>query len=192
MLSVQLADNPLTLRGFDSNRHHQEDVVGSKLSEPYTLAHVSCVLCEVRRSHHSYEALQPSLRTEAFTLLTGACVARSTDTLALSQAVLNAMVNTVPRARRTASKIELFEPHRWIHNCVYIVYCILYAKCLSVCLLVCLFVCLLVCLFLCLFVCLFVYILLCMYVCLFVCLPLLCLLIHQIIDIKDCYREHSV
>ena len=167
MLSVQLADNPLTLRGFDSNRHHQEDVVGSKLSEPYTLAHVSCVLCEVRRSHHSYEALQPSLRTEAFTLLTGACVARSTDTLALSQAVLNAMVNTVPRARRTASKIELFEPHRWIHNCVYIVYCILYANCLSACLSVCLSACLFVSLSVCLSVCIYPPLYVCMFVCLF-------------------------
>lgn len=100
MLSVQPPEDPLTRRGVGSNsRHHQENVLGSKTSEPHTLAHASYLLREVRRGHHSHRTLSKIHFTEAPAILSGVYVARSADTLALLQAVLNAMVNTKPRAR---------------------------------------------------------------------------------------------
>jgi hypothetical protein len=55
----------------------------------------------------------------ASTLLAGVCVARSADTLALSQAVLNAMVNTMSRAHRIFGLLvklpEKFFVSHWSH-----------------------------------------------------------------------------
>lgn len=97
MLSVQPPEDPLTRRGVGSNsRHHQENELGSKSSEPHTLAHASYLLREVRRSHHSHRTLSKIHWTEATAMLSGVFVARSADTLALLQAVLNAMVKMKP------------------------------------------------------------------------------------------------
>lgn len=98
MLSVKTPEDPLTRRGVggSTSRHHQENELGSKTSEPHTLVHASYLLREVRRSYHSHRTPSKIHWTEAPAMLSGVFVARSADTLVLLKAVLNAMVKTKP------------------------------------------------------------------------------------------------
>ena len=77
------------------------------------------MLREVRRSLRLNANLSLSHRSTASTLLAGVCVARSADALALSQAVLNAMVNTMSRAHRIfellVKLLRLFFISHWSH-----------------------------------------------------------------------------